>query len=210
MFRASVKPFTHHDEQEGFTADECTARKREAQKILKELKRVMPGEIGTDAIGVEEGAELVCNYQVERGELLTELQEYALEVEDNTPDGVYSGEQQTRFNHLVEIRNSPGYYLPVYFFFPLWVPVKDLRVPVFVGSSMRLAEELEMLDSQLEASQNAKLAKMPDFMRAARDQLEDYESSLGRGDNFWEKFTFALLRRLVVRSVERKMPIVIS
>ena len=96
----------------------------------------------------------------------------------------------------------------MYFFFPLWVRPKELTYPVFVGSAPRLLEELSLIDEKLQVEKSAKLTRMPDFLMADEEQIEDYEYAFGSDDHFWERFTFVLLKKLAERSIEHRMPII--
>ena len=89
-------------------------------ELLKVIKNQLRMLKNSEYVGEEKGK---CTFssQVERDSLLGELQEFAAGVDEGNIEEIYKGTQQTRFNHLIEIRNNIGIYLPTFFFFPLLV-----------------------------------------------------------------------------------------
>lgn len=214
QFNAGVQPFLHLIEDEiNFWGEEKAEEKRRIREaILQEVKKAIRFETGFEEVGLEaaDSAECVCKFMVDRNGMLGELQDYAINLDEVDSEAVYRGEEQTRFNHLVEIKDGGGFYLPHYFFFPIWIQTKALVYPVFVGSAPRLLEELELINAKLEVEKSAKLSRMPDFLMADEEQIEDYEYAFGSEDNFWERFTFVLVKKLAEKSVETRMPIIVD
>ncbi|MBI4612176.1 MAG: hypothetical protein HY720_01040 [Planctomycetes bacterium] len=213
QFNAGVQPFFHltKEEAEIWGEEKSQEKRRAREEIVREIKKAIHLETGVEDIGVEEDTgDCACKFMVDRAGMLIELQEFAIGLDEAETEAVYRGEQQTRFNHLIEIKDGVGFYLPVYFFFPIWVQTKALVYPLFVGSAPRLLEELLLVNEKLDIEKSAKLARMPDYLMADEEQIEDYEYAFGSEDNFWERFAFVLLKKLSEKSIEKKMPVIID
>ncbi|MDP7033723.1 MAG: hypothetical protein QF752_04445 [Planctomycetota bacterium] len=211
-FHAAVQPYLclSADEQEERGVDAARNLIRQRTDVLQEIKKIGKKEFGSDHVGAEKEGDCFCRYIVDRVDLLDDLQDFAVSSEGLEAEAVCSGKVQSRFNHLVMIQSNSGFYLPNYFFFPTWVRSRKQVYPIFVGSAPRLLEELAIVDEALGASKTTQLARMPDFLRADRDQIEDYEYSFGSEDHFWERFAFSLLRRLAQIGVQQNMPVIIG
>ncbi len=214
QFNAGVQPFLHimEDELKMWGEEKAGEKRKNRELVLPEVKKAIKADVGSESVGHEaqDAGECTCKFMVDRAGMLGEIQEYAIALDGSDYEGVYRGEEQCRFNHLIEIKDGGGFYLPVYFFFPIWVQAKGLVYPVFIGSAPRLLEELHILNESLKVDETTKLAKMPDFLMADEEQIEDYEYAFGSEDNFWERFTFVLLKKLAEKSIATGMPIIVD
>lgn len=201
-FKASIQPFN---------LDFSTIQKKcfEDQKLLvDQIKKQIKLNTGQSFIGVEKGENAV-NVEIAQENFLHHLQEYAASIDEENIEQIYKETQQTRFNHLIEIHNNVGVYLPIFFFFPIHIARKYNSFPIFVGSSVKLACELQEIDKILKAKNSMDLGNMDDKFFASEEDIEDYEISYEDLDNFWPKFNYTILDKLIQKSLKQKLPIFI-
>ncbi len=177
----------------------------ELSKVIKNQLKVMKNN---EYIGDEKGK---CSFlaQVERDNLLGDLQEFAAITDSGNIEEIYRGTQQTRFNHLIEIRNNIGIYLPTFFFFPMRLAVKQNGMPIFIGSSLKLYTELQEINTSLKAQEKLQLSVSPDSFIAEEEDVEDYEASYEGLQQFWPSFSYIVLECLVKKSIQTKSPIIL-
>ena len=179
----------------------------ECKHIIKtKLKAIK----GNTYIGNERG-NCVFTADINRDNFLSDLQEYAVSLDKDHLEEIYKGVEETRFNHLVGIRNSIGIYIPTFFFFPIHISLKNSPVPIFVGSSVKLAQELEVINTTLQAKKHMDVNELPikDKFEAEEEDLEDYEADYEGMKNFWPCFTFHILEAMVKKGLEHKYPLFI-
>ena len=179
------------------------------QELLVAIKKQLKLEKGNDYVGEEKGDKLVAYQKITRNNFLTSLQEYATSLDQGNLEAIYTGIEQTRFNHLIEIRNSIGIYLPVFLMFPLRISIKQHALPIFVGSTVKLQIELAEIEINLQAKSKVKLGEIKEKFEAGEEDLEDYEAAHEGGEHFWPSFSWNLLDSVVKRSLQHKTPIFI-
>ena len=130
-------------------------------------------------------------------------------LENSNLEAVYTVTEQTTFNHLIEIRNNIGIYLPVYFFFPIRISLQNTVFPIFVGSLPKLQKELSQINTNLNAREKLKINEIPYFITVSEEDVEDYESSHEGVELFWVAYSYCLLEKLVNRALEAKFPVFI-
>lgn len=177
------------------------------QELLRVIKAHIKAIKGTEAIGDERGKTAFIA-QIDHTHFLSELQEYAASVDESNIEEIYKGNQQTRFNHLVEIRNNIGIYLPVFFFFPLRISIKQNTMPIFIGSVPKLATELQEIGASLKPQEKMKLKLEGDSFVAGEEDLEDYEADYEGVKHFWSSFSFIIMDNLIQKSLQQKLPII--
>lgn len=177
-------------------------------ELLKVIKSSLRSLKNMEYIGEERG-KCIFTVRVERDNLLGELQDFAVITDEGNIEEVYKGNQQTRFNHLVEIRNNMGIYLPTFFFFPQRLAVKQNGMPIFVGSSIKLLSELQEINASLKAGENLSLNMGTDSFIATEEDVEDYEATYEGMPNFWGSFAYICLEALVKKSIQHKFPIIL-
>ncbi len=176
------------------------------KELAAEIKRQLKWEKGNIFVGNEKNTSCVSHVQIAKNNFLNDIQEYAASQEGILLDDVYMGQKQSCYNHLIEIRNSIGIYLPVYFFFPMMISIKQHALPIFVGSSIKLYTELKQLNKKLEADKKVDI-DITAFLDASDEDVEDYETSYDEVENFWPCFSYLTMMSLVKRGVQSKLPI---
>jgi hypothetical protein len=136
--------------------------------------------------------------------LLENIKDFAADLEQNELELVLKDEQQTRFNQLIRMV-EPAVFVPQYFFFPQWVDVRGLRKPLYVGSTPRLLDELDIINRVLGLYIPE---KMPYFLEATEEDLEDYP--FGRGSELWINLGFVFMQRLAEAADRHRMPLFIG
>ena len=205
-FRAAIQPF-------GLELDKADrnnfyASSQNQNQLKKAIKRQLKLEKGNESIGMEQGQRL-ANYDIDRSNFLTNIQEYSASLDKNNLEGIYRGTEQTRFNHLIEIHSNVGVYLPIFFFFPMRIALEQNVLPVFIGSAPKLYSELQQLNKSLQAHDHVDLGKISENFIAHDEDLEDYEADYEGVSNFWSIFTYLILESLVKKSLDSQMPLFI-
>lgn len=178
------------------------------QELLKTIKAHIKKIKGSDAIGEERGR-TIFEAGIDHNNFLSELQEYAASIDESNVEEIYKGNQQTRFNHLIEIRNNIGIYLPTFFFFPLRISIKQNTLPIFIGSVPKLYTELQEIGTMLKAQEKMKLNIEDRSFIAGEEDLEDYEANYEGMKHFWASFSFLIMDNLVKKSQQSKLPIIL-
>ena len=197
-FQAAIQPFSQGDGFCEFPVDQ--------RELVKSVKNEIKSCNGSSYIGQETG-QCLSRIRIEKANFLSDLQEYAASVDKDSIEEIYKGNQQTRFNHLIEIRNNIGIYLPVFFFFPLRIAVKQSSLPVFVGSLDKLYQELQEINLHLNAYEEVSLGTIDDNFHASEEDLEDYEADNDGIQHFWPIFNYVVLEILVQKSLKAKLPL---
>ncbi len=177
-------------------------------ELVKLIKNQLKQVKNSEYIGEEKGKTIFAA-QIEHSSFLTELQEFAASIDETNIEEIYKGNQQTRFNHLIEIRNNVGIYLPVFFFFPMRIALRNDALPIFVGSTPKLYTELQELATSLKPQDKLELNITSDSFVAAEEDLEDYEATYEGMQHFWPIFSFVVLENLVKKSLQNKLPIIL-
>lgn len=208
-FDAAVQPyyFVNEMEYERLDPQSLARRQKWLNPLIKGIRSALEDETNISEPGKERVGECACHFHLDTDVLLGHTKEYCVGLEENDLDAIYREEQQTRFNQIIGLPQC-GIYVPQYFFFPLWVQIKELRQPVFVGSTQRLQEELKIINKSL-AIDPRLVAKIPTFMMATERDLEDY-GTLFSGDSMWVSLCYAFLSRLADASVENDLPILVN
>ena len=178
-------------------------------ELANTIKRQLKHEIDKSYIGQENVKNCAAHIRIERNSFLTDIQEYAATQEDTNLDAVYMGQEQSCYNHLIEIHNNIGVYLPTYFFFPILISIKGQALPIFVGSGVKLYTELKQINKNLQAEQNVDLGDISPFLDAGEEDVEDYESSYEGTENFWASFDYIIMMTLLKKSLQTKLPLFI-
>ena len=202
-FNARVEPFAFSLEKKRKDLGllEYWKLKGESDRRLKAIRAALPKQKVADRTWEKAKGECVCNLRVARMGMLADLRDFA--------KGESPGPR--RFRHLLQGREFNTIYLPVDFERPFAIPPapgggKD---PTPVGSVPRLASELEALEKTLRTAATFKL-KMVDFLDVTPEAIGKYESSVGGVLDFWVKFGFIILRKLVEKSAESGFPILFA
>jgi hypothetical protein len=145
--------------------------------------------------------------RIERGGVLLALREFAARQEGTLLEDFLSHPADARYLHLLMTRENSCYYIPVDFPQPCQIQLNSSLPPVVVCSSQRVAKELEQLNIVLQVEKTFKLTRMVDFMQASEEEISNYEKYFDTGGDFWVKFGFVILRKLVTRSLEHSLPI---
>lgn len=177
------------------------------QKIVAELKKEIRLLKNVEYIGAEQNAKPVQYVDIQRSDFLNELQEYCANADKCSLDDVYTGIQQTRFNHLVEIKNSIGIYLPTFFFFPTRIEIEDCPVPIYVGSGVKLFTELQEIDAILKAGAKVNIGKISPKFQLDEEGLEDIEATHEGVEDFWPSTAYLVMSHLIQVSLKSKMPL---
>ena len=84
--------------------------------------------------------------------------------------------------------------------------------PIGVGSSVRLAAELEEINRILQVEETFALAKLNrvDFLDATEKDISMYESRLAFTDQFWPMFAYVMMRKLADTGVEKQLPVIFA
>jgi hypothetical protein len=206
-FHAAIHSFemgAQHPENNSFFAS-----LENRKELLNAIKNQMKSERGSESMGEEKGDKLLAYFKIARNNFLGDIQEYTSALDHSSLEAIYMGMEQTRFNHLIEIRNNIGIYLPVFFFFPLRIAIKQNALPIFVGSSVKLATELAEIQTTLKPNEKVKLGDFPQNFEANEEDVEDYEADHEGVENFWACFNYIVLDSLVKKSLQEKLPIFI-
>ena len=186
------------------------ASKENRKELVAEIKKAVKWETGKDYICDEDSKKCAAFLSIERNNFLSDIQEYAAGQENRNLEAVYMGKQQSCYSHLIEIQNSIGIFLPIFFFFPLHISTKSHALPIFIGSSIKLHSELRHLNKSLKAKENTALEEeITPFLEATEEDVEDYEFQHDGVDTFWPCFNYLVLSMLAKRSVATKSPIFI-
>ncbi|NUM33841.1 MAG: hypothetical protein HUU50_04825 [Candidatus Brocadiae bacterium] len=177
-------------------------------ELLKAIKMQMKNNTGNEYIGSEKGKR-AFSVDIARSNFLTPLQEYAASIDQDNLEEIYKGSQQTRFNHLIEIHNNLGVYLPVFNFFPLHIAIKNTVLPIFVGSSQKLYSEIQEIKQMLKPQEQVKLEIAGESFQAGDEDLEDFEANYEGVRHFWPIYTCLIMENLIKKSLEQKLPIFI-
>lgn len=182
----------------------------ETRKVLLDaVRNQLRIERGDPMGSSETGNQCIAYYKIARSNFLGDLQEYAAGLDHGNLESIYMGMEQTRFNHLIEIRNNIGIYLPVFFFFPMQIPIKQTAFPIFVGSALKLDTELQELQKSLKPHENVNIGEVKLHFEATEEDVEDYEASHEGTENFWPCFQCIILESLIKNCIQYKLPIFI-
>lgn len=206
-FYAAIHPFqlsSRYPEPSGFFAP-IEMRK----SLLTSIRNQMRVERGNILVSSESGNQCMVHYKISRHNFLVELQEYAVNLDHGSSEAIYMGTEQTRFNHLVEIRNNPGIYLPIFFLFPTQISIPQQKFPVFVGSADKLQIELAEIDKELRARERVDIGDVQLYFEASEEDMEDYEASHEGTEHFWPSFQFIILDNLIKNCIQYKLPLFI-
>ena len=172
------------------------ARWRERRRLLKivaSVNRAISG-MGASPDGWENrSGECVSNLRVARFGLIPELQKLVRDEVDGAD-----------WPHLMALREAATIAVPVEFARPFEVG------HMAIASSTRLNAELKEVNERVGVDRAFALKKMVNFMNAGEDEISKYESRAGSREGFWARFAFVLLRKLVERSVESRLPAILS
>lgn len=207
-FQATVQPFSMIGTNP-ITNNSFVKSPENQKELIQLLKTRIKAIKGNEIIGNERG---ICEYKVDikRENFLSELQEYAVSLDHDNIDEIYRGTQETRFNHLVQLSNHIGIYLPIFFFFPIHIATKGNPLPIFIGSSIKLAQELESINASLQAKKQMQIDISDSEFSADEEDLEDYEADNEGVKNFWASFSFQVLHTIVYKSIQTKLPLFIN
>lgn len=205
-FKACIQPFGQHIKNAGSSSFYAIIQnQRELEEaIKKEMKLIRSSEY----IGEEWGNGL-AEFEIEKNNFLSDIQEFGASIDKGNIELIYKGTEQTRFNHLIEIRNNIGVYLPVFFFFPMRISLKQSVLPIFVGSAPKLYMELQELKKELKSIQDIEIEDLEDFFEASEEDLEDYEAVHEGVEQFWPSFSYIILQRLAKITIKSRMPLFI-
>lgn len=206
-FHAAIHPLqmkAKHPDSNSFFAP--LENRRELLNALREQIKIVRGD---EYVSSERGNDCAAYFNITQDNFLRHLQEYTVALDQSNLDNIFMGIEQTRFNHLVEIHNNVGIYLPVFFFFPLRISIKQNALPIFVGSSVKLQVELREINKTLKAHDNIDIGQIGNKFVASEEDMEDYEASHEGTENFWPSFSYIVMEALVKKSLEVKLPIFI-
>lgn len=175
--------------------------------LLNSVREQIKSESSAPVVSSEQGNRCIAQVQIARENFLGDLQEFCAVQDYDSVEALYMGQQQSRFNHLIEIRNNVGIYLPVFFFFPFQIFPKQSRLPIFVGSAVKLQIELAEIDKALNAKSKIDLGEMGTMFSATEEDVEDYEATHEGVEHFWASFAHSVLGSLVKKSIQTKLPI---
>lgn len=174
-------------------------------ELLKAIQLQMQLLTGNEYLGAAQGKR-VCHIDIARPNFILALQEYATSIDHDNLEEIYKGNQQTRFNHLIEIRSNVGLYLPTFFFFPLHISISNHALPIFVGSAPKLYRELQEIKLHLKPEGQINLSPIGETFHAGEEELEDYEADHEGLRSFWPIFAYTIFESLVKKSLEHKLP----
>lgn len=208
-FNAVVQPYLHINEEQlqQLAPSQQQGRQRLFTALRRSISDAVRHAVGGDPdidVGAEEGEDCNAHFGLDVDRLLDNLKDFAADLEQNELEEVHKEHQQTRFNQLIRLL-EPAIFVPQYFFFPLWVEARGLRRPLFVGSAPRLMDELAIINRVLGLFIPD---KMPYFLKASEEDLEDYP--FGRGSELWVNLGFVFLHRLAEASIKHKQPLIIG
>jgi ribosomal protein S8 len=203
-FHAAIHPFALSGEYPH--ANSFFASPAHRQGLLTAIKNQIKFERSSDYVVEEKPNKLVAYCKIKRSNFLKDIQEYAAGLDHANLEGIYMGVEQSRFNHLIEIHNNVGIYLPAFFFFPMRIAIKQMALPIFIGSAVKLQTELAEIEKVLNAQQKVKLTITERF-EVSDEDVEDYEASYEGSENFWPSFNLLILDHLVKYSLQYKLPI---
>lgn len=109
---------------------------------------------------------------------------------------LYDGETGTSFPHLIDHSDCDGYYLPVSFNDPIWIDKDGEDEVISVGSTVKLLQELRYINKHLQVD--------PDLT----ENLETLSEGLVSDDLEFEKWAWAVLYAMCLRSLELNLPII--
>lgn len=204
-FHAAVHPFAMSGDYPD--ANSFFASPANRQELLGAIKNQIKFERGSDYLGEEKNNKLIAHFKIKRNNFLKDIQEYAASIDRANLEAIYMGIEQSRFNHLIEIHNNVGIYLPILFFFPMRIAIKQISLPIFVGSSIKLQSELAEIDTTLDAHAKVKLGTIKDKFEVGEEDVEDYEASYEGTENFWPSFDLLIMEHMVKHSLQQKMPV---
>ena len=79
-----------------------------------------------------------------------------------------------------------------------------------ITSAPCLLTELEEINKLIGLDPSFRKKKMVDFMNAGLEDISKYESRAGTQEGFWARFFFVMLWKLVERSIENRLPAILT
>lgn len=114
------------------------------------------------------------------------------------------------FPHLAAIGCNDALILPIEFAEPVAADVPGRVYPYPVCSAQHLLAELEVCNGVLMVEKAFQACKIPYFMHASKAQMQAMERQEGLDEAFWAKFALLVLRQLLRKSIESKLPLVFA
>lgn len=148
----------------------------------------------------------VCHIKVAKLGVLQELKDYAARLDNVHIHAIKTGGAPTRFPHLIEINEQQGFIVPEDFSYPILAKLRKMSGQFPVLSSYRLQSELAEINKVLNVEKTFRIEKMPRFMETKDDDIAHFEASFNVGGDFWCKFGFLILTKVVEQSIEHKLP----
>ena len=148
----------------------------------------------------EEG-ERVVHLRVARMGLVRLLQRY---IKNATEPGTLDA-----CPHLAALRDRDCLILPPDFRLPFPLSPGRKERPLWVLSAPRLRAELTRLKDVLRVGDSPGLPGQADFVDAKEEEIRAHEARRGSDDEFWARFTAALLVKAVDRSVSHDLPAIV-
>lgn len=133
--------------------------------------------------------------------------EYSCELEEASNDefllDIYDEKTKTNFPHLINHSDCDGYYIPCDFPEPIWIEPeeyesleKHIDEPISVGSSLRLMDELNKINTYLKIN--------PDDI----EDLEKFYETISNDNLEFVKWCWAVLHTMCQKSINHRQPIV--
>ena len=194
-FDARVEPFwmdfSRRAETLGFWKK--WSEKRRLNKLVSTINQTLKSQ-GTSPDGWDaRSGECISNLRVARYGLISELQKH---VQDAT--------EGSEWPHLMALREGATLTLPVEFDRPFKAG------NMAITSAPCLRTELEEINKLIGLDPSFRKKKMVDFMNAGLEDISKYESRAGTQEGFWARFFFVMLWKLVERSIENRLPAILS
>jgi hypothetical protein len=203
MYQISVQGWSHLSQNQKETLsveqqeEELQIKKNRSLLIAQHLGEHLGQSVKWD----RETEACEIDFLIDREVPFRELSLFAAKTDGVEVENVYEGVQQTHFEHLIKLRNNVSYFVPLFFFFPVRIVLAGETAPIYVGSSIKLKYEVYELNKKLKIGPQ-QVQSMPDFFRASRESLEDFDNQVK-----WIQFTFILLTKIVFKSQEKRLPI---
>lgn len=203
-FNARVEPiwYTYSRLEMRLGFFERWREKRRTRKLVGSINQSLR-KAGADPAGWDERTgECVCNLRVARQGIVAELKRF---LRDNLGTPVTA-----ELGHAMALRDSACLLLPVEFPAPFTASPGGGQDALPVASAPKLRLELGRADGELELRRSFPLKKMVDYLDATERDIAAYESRFGDIENFWAKFGFLLLGKLVDVSAEKGLPVILA
>ncbi|MCK6439228.1 MAG: hypothetical protein L6Q71_03385 [Planctomycetes bacterium] len=212
IFDAKVVGLPNHLElvRERLGKEDCAHETKKFERTRKALQSKNAKLSDDIAALFKKKADPVTHIYFERFGLLGPLQQWACARDGTTPAKVQQENAWTSFLHTTLLGCNESLILPMDLAVPVEVDIEDQEHTYPVCSAQRLDKEMELANKTLKIEKTFKLPNIPDFIDARRKETKKLEKDADLDEAFWAKFGLVVLRHLVRKSLEHKLPVVLS